>query len=95
MYRKTDPITSRLAAEILYNSKAHSKQQLMIVQALLQASKPMTARELDVFCKQERYFASKRMPELEEAGVVLRNGGKRACLVTNRMSTEWSLYESQ
>jgi len=88
MFRKKDPATSKLAAAILFQSKTHSKQQHMILEALLRTDTPLTARQIDRALKQERYFSSKRMPEMERLGVVERDNPV-TCPISNRLAHTW------
>lgn len=94
MYRTTDPKTSQLAAEAMKASGLDSVQKQEILEILIGRRTCMTARELDVALEAERYTASKRLPELERAGLIHRVGN-RPCSVTGRTATTWQIKKSR
>jgi len=90
MYRITDPETSKLAADAMAASGLDSVQKQEILEILIGQRSCMTARELDVELQAERYTASKRLPELEKAGLIHRVGN-RPCSITGRTAITWQI----
>ncbi len=94
MYRALDPETSKIAADAMKASGLDSVQKQEILEILIGQRSCMTARELDVALEAERYTASKRLPELERAGLIQRVGN-RPCSVTGRKATTWQIKKSR
>jgi hypothetical protein len=87
MSRRTDPQTSRIAAERLRASGALGKQ----AQALLEAVRTWpgsTAVEIAQRAQIDRYAVSRRLPELQRVGQV-RRGPPRDCSVNGRPQCTW------
>ncbi len=94
MFRTIDPESSKLAAEAMQASGLDSVQKQEILEILISHRSCMTARELDVALEAERYTASKRLPELEKAGLIHRVGN-RPCSVTGRNAITWQIKKSR
>lgn len=85
--RKSDPLTSHLAAaegEKSGRFKAQAKQVLEAVKAF----PGRTSRELAREAKMDRYVFARRLPELETDGEV-RKGEPRECWVGKRQAVTW------
>jgi hypothetical protein len=86
--RRTDPFTSALAARELLSSGAFAKQKQAVYQAL-QWNDGATSAELSrAMTAQDRYLCSRRLPDLERAGLV-RRGPARKCKATHRRCITW------
>jgi DNA-binding transcriptional ArsR family regulator len=84
--RATDPTTSKEAAERVEASGAADCQRAKCL-AVVRATPGMTACEIAEAAGIDRYAASRRLPELRKAGLVV-NGLDRKCSVrgTNQMT---------
>lgn len=85
--RRTDPISSHLAAAQHTASGARSHQQDMAASAVRQFP-ARTSFELAMATGIDRYMLARRLPECALAGRVAR-GPMRHCSVTGRMAMEW------
>jgi CRP-like cAMP-binding protein len=91
LYRATDPVTSRIAAEKVTRGTAQSNRAILL--AAVEANPGRTAVELAHLTGVDRHEASRRLPDLRRAGLV-RNGPERACSVSgNFMGTWWRVAE--
>lgn len=85
--RRSDPITSHLAAEAHTASGARAHQQHLTV-AAVRAFPGLTMQELAEQTGLDRYMLGRRISECETAGLV-RRGEKRQCSVSGRMAESW------
>lgn len=85
--RRTDPHTSRLAAEEVEASGGAQAQRDLCL-AEVKKHPGTTAAEIGVATGLERHAPSRRLPELREANLVT-NGRSRICAVTRRLSLTW------
>lgn len=85
--RSTDPSTSHEAARHVVDSGLQADQQQVALLALRQAS-GLTSYELAKRTGLCRYMLARRLPELEEAGLVWR-GPKKPCEVSGRSACTW------
>jgi len=96
--RRTDPETSRIAEKKLKAKDGLRKQQLEVIKILNRHNirnreNSKTASELGFITNKERYFFSRRLPELETMGYVVR-GEKRLCSAkTGSWQHTWWLNE--
>jgi CRP-like cAMP-binding protein len=86
-YRRTDPATSRLAAERITISGRRKTQAQAVLDAV-RNHPGLTAVELANASGIERYAVSRRLPELESNGLIVR-GPARMCSIRNAMMTTW------
>ena len=87
MSRSTDPASSYDAAEQLIQSGRHN-DQLRIVLDTVRSWPGQTSRELAQHCELDRYQIARRLPELEQMGLV-RKGVVRACSAGGRQAATW------
>jgi CRP-like cAMP-binding protein len=85
--RRSDPVTSHLAAEQITASGARSKQAAACL-AAVRMNPGSTSAELAVAAGIDRYTAARRLPELRARGEV-SNGPARLCRVTGRAALTW------
>jgi CRP-like cAMP-binding protein len=85
--RSTDSSTSHEAARHVVESGLQGDQQQVALLALKQGS-GLTSYELAKLTGLCRYMLARRLPELEEAGLVWR-GQKRECEVSRRSACTW------
>jgi hypothetical protein len=85
--RKSDPKSSHLAASEITRSGVRESQCETILDVL--ACHPWTtSRELTLYCDLDRYQIARRLPDLENAGLV-RKGFIRKCRIGGRKSVTW------
>lgn len=85
--RNTDPETSHIAADRHERAgNANSNRQKCI--SVLIEYPGVTAAELAEHARMERHEASRRLPELRQAGKVF-NGQKRLCRVNSTLQLTW------
>lgn len=89
--RNTDPVTSHIAAQNMKLSGARGKQQRIALRAVIEHP-GLTSRELAALCPLDRYQMARRLPELEEAGLVAK-GPARECRAGGRPSVVWLVGE--
>lgn len=85
--RSNDPLTSWDAAEHMVKSGRAAQQQSTAVAAVT-AHPGMTSHELARHCTLDRYQLARRLPEVEDAGRVIR-GEVRKCAVTGHKAATW------
>ena len=85
--RRTDPITSQLAAEGA-EASGRAPRQRDICLAHVRAHIGRTSAEIAKSCALNRYTPSRRLPELRDSGLVF-NGHHRICCVTQRLCMTW------
>lgn len=85
--RQDDPEASHLAAAEITDS-GRRESQLRAVLELVQRRPGSTSRELAAHGPHDRYVIARRLPELEDAGLVLR-GEQRICRAGRRLATVW------
>lgn len=85
--RQDDPEASHLAAEEITASGRRQNQQREVL-ALVVRHPGRTSLELSRAGALDRYVIARRLPELEEGGLVLR-GEQRLCSVGRRLATIW------
>ena len=88
MSRRTDPPTSRLAAERLRASGELGRQAKAVLEAVRQWP-GSTAVEIAQRATIDRYAVSRRLPELQRKGQV-RRGPPRDCTVNGRPQCTWT-----
>jgi len=84
--RNTDPRSSHAAASEITHSGARLQQSVQVL-LLVIAHPNRTSRELALYGL-DRYIIARRLPELEEAGAVIRCGFK-ICSQGKRVATYW------
>lgn len=85
--RRTDPHTSRLAAEeVEASGGAQAQRDVCLAEVMRSPGK--TAAEIASATGLERHAPSRRLPELRE-GDLVTNGRSRICEVTRRLSMTW------
>jgi len=89
--RRGDPITSALAARKVCRSGKLGKQKRDVLKAL-QANNGSTSGEVSAKIGNDRYVASRRLPDLERDGLVAR-GPARKCTVVGSMCLTWWVTE--
>ncbi len=97
--RKTDPESSHQAARDLVAVRHGSPQasselgrQQSLTLDLVRRGPGQTSHELADGNTVLRYQIARRLPELARRGMVKR-GEARACRVTGRLATTWSVYQ--
>lgn len=86
--RKTDPESSRLAADEVAVSGAADNQREACLKVVLK--KPgLTSAEIAKNLGFDRHQAARRLPELRDQVSLIINGEPRKCAVTNRKSITW------
>ena len=90
--RKTDPDTSREAAQYVEDSGIASAQRSLCLWQV-RHTPGMTSAEIGEATLLGRYPPARRLPELRRAGLV-RNGESRICGVTGRRSITWFPVEA-
>ena len=84
--RKTDPITSHLAAN---DSKENNERQRIEMLEFLQTNSGLTSHELGKKSPvYDRYQFARRLPEMAKAGTV-RNSDNKRCGVSGRLAMTW------
>ena len=86
-YRKTDPETSKLAAEGVEARGIAATHRTMCLSAV-ESNQGCTAAEIAKLCHLERHVPSRRLPELRALGLV-QNGPARTCTVQCTKSITW------
>ena len=85
--RRTDPVTSRMAASEA-ESSGRAASQRTICLARVNSHPGRTAAEIAVAAGLERHAPSRRLPELRDQGLIV-NGESRICTATGRASMTW------
>ena len=85
--RNTDPVSSHLAAEEVTVKGTRGRQQRVVLWAVA-ANPGRTSRELASICDLDRYQVARRLPELENAGL-LEKGPMRRCSAGRREAVTW------
>lgn len=91
--RRTDPLTSYIAAEQLGRSGRWAGQK-SIVLAALKCHPGATSAELARAIGGDRYVPSRRLPDLERDGLVTR-GPARLCRVTHQRCITWRAVQME
>ncbi len=91
--RRTDPDTSRIAADQAERSGLIGRQQHEVL-ALVRSHPGRTSAELGQLLggQDARFIVARRLPELERLGVV-RRGDKRVCHAHGTMAGTWFATE--
>lgn len=89
--RKTDPHTSRLAADGVEASGVASDQRAVCLACVRRHSEGITAAEVARETGLERHAPSRRLPELRDAGLVTNGMPPRVrkCSVVGKRSMLW------
>ena len=87
MSRRSDPQTSRIAAERLWASGELGRQAKAVLEAVRRWP-GSTAVEIAQWGQIDRYAVSRRMPELQRKGQVRRTA-PRDCTVNGRPQSTW------
>jgi hypothetical protein len=85
--RRSDPVTSRLAAEEITRSGRRAIQRQAVL-ALVQKYPGCTSLELARHSGMDRYTLARRLPELEHEGAV-KKCGQKVCSVGQRPAVTW------
>lgn len=85
--RRTDPISSHLAAEQITASGARGQQQAQAA-AAVRAFPGCTSFELAMKTSIDRYVLARRLPECV-TGNTVRKGELKTCSVTGRKAIAW------
>lgn len=83
--RKTDPITSHLAAA---ENRKRRPAQVNEVAVFVAKYPGLTSSELAAKAKLDRYMVARRLPDAERAGLV-RRGMQRKCRIGGRPAMVW------
>jgi hypothetical protein len=86
-WRRSDPPTSRLAAEEITRSGTRAIQRQAVLE-LVRAHPRSTSLELARHSRLDRFSIARRLPELEAMGMV-RKCGQRECSVGHRQAVTW------
>jgi hypothetical protein len=85
--RKSDPISSKLAAtEITANGTREAQQGYTV--AAVRAFPGRTSQELADAARHDRYTLARRLPEVERLSLVHR-GPTRRCSITGKTALTW------
>lgn len=87
--RRTDPITSHMA-EASITGSGRRQGQCDMVMAIVREHGGLTSKELTQYAPEgtDRYTFSRRLPDLEAMGKVVR-GESRRCTVGGQLSVTW------
>ena len=85
--RQADPETSQFGAHHAVMAGKQRKQKAAVLRAV-ELHPGHTSKELAALMAVDRYCPSRRLPDLLDEGRV-RQGHKRACRITGRMSHTW------
>ena len=85
--RNTDPHTSHLAASELIESGKRDRQQLAVL-AAVRVNSGCTSKELARVHGMCRYMVARRLPELQQMGLVQR-APARICRESGRPAMTW------
>lgn len=85
--RRTDPVTSHLAAAEVTGSGVRADQQRRAAAAVRQWP-GCTSMELALKAHQDRYAVARRLPECVVAGSV-RKGPTKRCPISGRLALTW------
>lgn len=91
--RGNDPSTSKEAARRLYRSGRLVGQRRIVLRTLSQ-NDGSTSAEISAKIGDDRYLASRRMKELEEANLVKR-GRTRICRTCGNMCLVWWILDKE
>jgi len=91
--RRSDPVTSYLAAEKLRLSGRLRGQRRAVYEAL-RKNDGATSAEISSILGHDRYLASRRMCELERRGLIVR-GKPRVCRVTGNKCLTWWINDGR
>ena len=83
-----DPITSHLAAEEITSNGTRDTQKRAVLNALMEEPLNITSMELARRMGVDRHMVAKRLPDLEDDGLVERQP-ERNCSVTKRKAITW------
>tara|TARA_Y100000593_G_scaffold20067_1_gene40215 strand:+ start:3247 stop:3606 length:360 start_codon:yes stop_codon:yes gene_type:complete len=92
MYRRSDPVSSRMAAEETVGTGAANRQREQVLLAIEEFG-PGTSAELADRSGIDRYALARRLPELAKRGLVTK-GSTRVCRVSGRTAIEWERKEN-
>ena len=85
--RRSDPVTSHLAAQEMYETGAADRQAQSVL-GMVQMRPGMTSAGLAAHFGADRYMVARRLPELEARGLV-RKGKSIRCPVSGRAAVTW------
>ncbi len=93
MARRTDPMSSLVAAEEAMMSGRRDTQARDVLRAVIRYPHK-TSRELASVTGMDRYIVARRLPELEKDGLVMKEGNAagpvlRKCTVSGRPAVTW------
>lgn len=91
--RNADPISSHLAAREITESGVRGNQAQVAFSAV-QRHPGLTSFELSNHCWLDRYQAARRLPELQESGLV-EKAMIRRCTVSGRPAVTWVVLEKR
>ena len=87
--RTDDPHTSHLAADEVERTGRAEIQKSKIYESLRRHKKPITSMELACYTfPLNRYQVARRLPELEEDGLVIRCEARK-CTCSKRQAITW------
>jgi hypothetical protein len=89
--RKTDPVTSHIAAQEITHEGTREKQAAIVLD-LVRRYPGNTSMELSQYCNLDRYQIARRLADLEHAGEV-EKGIMRVCSVSGRMAVTWRIVK--
>jgi DNA-binding MarR family transcriptional regulator len=69
--RRTDPVASHLAADTAERTGTISKQAAIVLAAVVEFP-GLTSKQLATVCELDRYQIARRLPEMEQCGLVRR-----------------------
>ncbi len=85
--RRSDPVTSHLAAQEMYETGAADRQAQSVL-GMVQTRGGMTSAELAAHFHADRYMVARRLPELEARGLI-RRGNPTRCRISGRQAMTW------
>lgn len=87
---KRGQTTSAETAKIMVDSGEHLRQLDIVFRALKKCGHDITALELSFISGLDRYMISRRLPDLYDAGVVVRTAERdRKCLICKTRCFSW------
>lgn len=85
--RKSDPITSVLAAERVERSGSAASQREAVL-SFVRSHSGLTSAEIAKAMQVNRQMPARRLPELAKVGLI-RKGDKRTCGVAETLAVTW------
>lgn len=87
-YRKSDPVTSRLAAELVTRSGKRKFQQELVL-SIVREHPGLTSMELSKVSSKDRSMIARRLPDLRDAGLVWMSTKPQLCSINKTLAYVW------